>query len=40
MILELWQSNQSAKRFSVPTTVAGRTTANAIPGQAGIDQKV
>jgi predicted RNA binding protein YcfA (HicA-like mRNA interferase family) len=37
---EIWQSNLSAKRFSVPVTVDKRTTANAILKQAGIDQKV
>jgi predicted RNA binding protein YcfA (HicA-like mRNA interferase family) len=36
---EIWQSNLSAKRFSVSVAVKKKTTANAILNQAGIDKK-
>ncbi|QEP42147.1 type II toxin-antitoxin system HicA family toxin [Ectothiorhodospiraceae bacterium BW-2] len=37
---EIWQSPLSEKRFTVPTTIKAKPTANAILKQAGVRQRI
>jgi len=37
---EIWQSPITDKRFTVPTTITAKPTANAILKQAGIPRKI
>jgi len=37
---EIWESPISGKRFSVPTSIKARPTANAVLKQAGISKKL
>ncbi len=37
---EFWSSPINGKRFSVPTTIKAKPTANAILKQAGIQKKI